>query len=123
VRQSERDHVRLAVTAEARGRVARVVHVQGGAPRRVLGEVALADHGADRGDLTLVLEARGPDLRLLAAAGDDAPALVATADARTLDSVATGGFLGLWAGVLATSAGRPTTTVAHVRSVAYSPVH
>jgi alpha-N-arabinofuranosidase len=67
--------------------------------------------------------ARGPDLRLLVAAGDGAPALVAVADARTLDSVATGGFLGLWAGVLATSAGRPTTTVAHVRSVVYSPVH
>lgn len=123
VRQSERDHVRLAVTAEAGGRVARVVHVQAGVPRRVLGEVALGGDGADAGDLTLVLEARGPDLRLLAAAGDDAPALVATADARTLDSVATGGFLGLWAGVLASSAGRPTTTVAHVRSVAYSPVH
>jgi alpha-N-arabinofuranosidase len=87
----------------------------------VLGEVPLG--GAAGADLTLVLEARGPDLRLLVAAGDGAPALVAVADARTLDSVATGGFLGLWAGVLATSAGRPTTTVAHVRSVVYSPVH
>lgn len=119
VRQSERDHVRLAVTPAAHGRTARVVHVRGGGPEQALGEVALL--GAVDDEVTLVLEARGPDLHLLAAAGAGSPALVATADARTLDSVATGGFLGLWAGVHATSAGRPTTTVAHVRSVTYEP--
>jgi xylan 1,4-beta-xylosidase len=121
VRQSEKDHVRLAVT---RGRgdalTARAVHVRAGAGETLLGEAVLGQ--APDADLTLVLEARGPDLRLLAASGDDAPVLVATADARTLDSVATGGFLGLWAGVLATSAGRPTTTVARVRAVTYDPV-
>ena len=42
--------------------------------------------------------------------------------ARTLDSVATGGFLGLWLGVYATSNGRQTDTVAHVEHVEYVPL-
>jgi hypothetical protein len=44
---------------------------------------------------------------------------VAVADGRTLDSVATGGFLGLWIGVYGTSNGQPTSTTAHVQRVEY----
>jgi len=46
---------------------------------------------------------------------------VALADGRMLDSVATGGFLGLWMGIYATSSGRPTGTVVEVESFEYAP--
>ena len=42
------------------------------------------------------------------------PCSLAVVDGRTLDSVATGGFLGLWIGVYATSNGRPTSTMVEV---------
>jgi alpha-N-arabinofuranosidase len=46
---------------------------------------------------------------------------VATADGRDLDSVATGGFLGLWLGIYGTSAGAASSTVVEVDSVEYRP--
>ncbi|MBO0920068.1 family 43 glycosylhydrolase [Cellulomonas sp. zg-ZUI222] len=118
VRQSEKDHARLAVTADGDVRHVRVVHRQGG-QERVLGEVTLAA-SADA-PLVLGVRARGADLQLLAGVGDTAPVVVATADATQLDTVATGGFLGLWLGVYGTSAGAPTQTVAHVERVEYAP--
>lgn len=119
VRQSERDHVRLAVSrAAGSGRCARVVHVRDGV-EHVLGGVPL--DGPPDADVLLVLRARGPELHLLVAVAGGEPERVATADARALDSVATGGFLGLWAGVHASSNGRPTRSVARVRSVTYLP--
>ncbi len=117
VRQSEDDHVRLFVTgSDAGGRRVVAVHRHGGT-EAALGSAPIAAAGA----VTLVVQARGPRYGLLVALGDEEPALVGTADARTLDSVATGGFLGLWIGVYATSNGRPTTTVAHVPSFEYAP--
>jgi alpha-N-arabinofuranosidase len=68
------------------------------------------------------VSARGQDYALLAGAAGAEPATVAVADGRVLDSVATGGFLGLWIGVYATSNGRPTTTLAHVERFEYLPV-
>jgi len=59
---------------------------------------------------------------LLAGAADEEPATVAVVDGRALDSVATGGFLGLWIGVYATSNGRPTATIAQVERFEYLPV-
>ena len=44
-----------------------------------------------------------------------------TLDGRLLDSVATGGFLGLWLGVYATSNGRPTTSTVEVERFEYLP--
>ena len=117
VRQSEDDHVRLFVTrADEGGRQVVAVHRRGG-EETTLGSSPIAGTGP----VTLVVQARGPEYGLLVARDDEPPALVATADARTLDSVATGGFLGLWIGVYATSNGRPTTTVVRVPSFEYTP--
>ena len=116
VRQSEKDHARLAVQRDGDTLHARVVHRQDG-EERVLGEAAL---GAVDGPLTLTVRARGVDLELLADTGSG-PVLVGTADATELDTVATGGFLGLWLGVYGTSNGAATSTVAHVERVEYVP--
>lgn len=134
VRQSERDHVRLSVTtgattdgatgagtdgqATASRRVV-AVHVRAGVPT-VLGETPL--DGAVGDPVTLTVSARGQDYRLLVERPGGEAVTVAVADGRTLDSVATGGFLGLWIGVHASSAGRPTSTVANVERVEYLPV-
>jgi xylan 1,4-beta-xylosidase len=134
VRQSEQDHVRLFVTGSdgsegagghsATGRRVVVVHRQGGV-ETTLGDLPLA--GGPDESVTLTVRARGQDYALLAStAGTEntagaEPETVAVVDGRTLDSVATGGFLGLWIGVYATSNGRPTKTVAHVQRFEYVP--
>lgn len=115
VRQSEKDHVRLAVTRAGAGRRAVVVHREKGEDR----ELGAVDLPAD-GPLTLGVRARGVDLELVADTG--APVVVGTAAATALDTVATGGFLGLWLGVYGTSNGAATGTVAHVEQVTYTPV-
>nr|BFF19973.1 hypothetical protein GCM10025730_34940 [Promicromonospora thailandica] len=71
--------------------------------------------------MTLAVRARGQEYGLLVATGDDPPELVAVVDGRTLDSVSAGGFLGLWIGVLATSNGVPTGSVATVDRLVYEP--
>lgn len=120
VRQSESDHVRLVVTPDAaHGRRAAAVHVRGGVPEE-LGSVAVG--GVDDEPVTFTVSVRGQDYRLVVAGPGQEPVTVAVADGRALDSAATGGFLGLWIGVVASSVGRPTTTVAHVERVEYLPV-
>jgi alpha-N-arabinofuranosidase len=84
---------------------------------RVIGEATVP--GGDGEPLVLTVSARGQEYALLAGAPDRAPTTVAVADGRTLDTVATGGFLGLWIGVHGTSNGAPTSTVAHVERVEY----
>ncbi len=118
LRQSEDHHVRLAVTRGPGGWSAAVVHRDGGADRA---GAAVPLPGGPDAPLTLVLRVRGVDVDLLAGAGDAEPVVVGRADLRTLDSVATGGFLGVWLGLYGTSHGRPTGTVARVASVAYTP--
>lgn len=131
VRQSEDHHVRAFLAGgDGRGRRVVVVHREGGV-ETTLGEVTLG--GATWGDaasgdevpVRLSLRARGQDYAFLAsldgAGVDDEPAVVAVVDGRTLDSVSTGGFLGLWIGVYATSNGRPTTTTAHLERFEYLP--
>ncbi|MEE6289096.1 family 43 glycosylhydrolase [Georgenia sp. MJ173] len=130
VRQSEQDHVRLFVTGVITGpgpdvggpvRRAVVVHRRDGT-EVTLGEVVLP-----AGEVTLTVSARGQDYALLAGvaglagAAGSAPVTVAVADGRTLDSVATGGFLGLWIGVYASSNGQPTDTTVEVRRFEYLP--
>lgn len=135
VRQSEDDHVRVFVTgAEGTGSVGGAEAADGArgdSGRRVvavhrrrgvettLGELTLTG-GSDK-PVTLTVSARGQDYALLAGVAGATPQIVATADGRTLDSVATGGFLGLWIGVYATSNGRPTSTVVHVQRFEYLP--
>ncbi|MGV8967172.1 MAG: family 43 glycosylhydrolase [Cellulomonas sp.] len=127
VRQSEDDHVRLFVTGsvdadgDADGDPAHrvvAVHRRRGV-ETLLGELSLA--GSADAPVTLTVQARGQDYALLAGVADGEPRTVAVADGRTLDSVATGGFLGLWIGVFATSNGRPTATIAHVERFEYLP--
>jgi alpha-N-arabinofuranosidase len=119
LRQSEEHHVRVAVTGGATGRRAAVRH-RAGSAEHVLGEVPLpGDPGAP---VTLLARVRGTDVELLAGSEGCEPALVGRADLRTLDSVATGGFLGVWLGLHGSSAGRPSSTVARFGPVAYQPV-
>ena len=116
VRQSEDDHVRLAISAVSGGHVVvRAVHRRKGV-EEVLGEAtpALPADGAFR----LGLRVRGQDYALTVGVGD-AEQVVATADGRTLDSVATGGFIGIWFGVYATSNGAATTTEVDVERFEY----
>jgi xylan 1,4-beta-xylosidase len=121
VRQSEADHVRLFLAPGAPGAAGRcvvAVHRQGGV-ERLLGEVRV--DVPDGGPVLLAVSARGQDYALTAAAPGGVPAVLATVDGRTLDSVTTGGFLGLWLGVYGTSNGAPTTAVAHVERFEYLP--
>lgn len=118
VRQSEDDHVRLDLTGGTAPRAV-AVHRRDGQDT-TLGEVDLGAVGPGA-VVTLGLAARGPDLALAVAVGDAEPRTVAVADARALDTVATGGFLGLWVGVHATSHGRPTSSVARVERFVYEP--
>lgn len=116
VRQSEDDHVTLTLVPGAGGLRVRAAHRRSGT-ETVLGEVPV-DAGAD-GAVRLALRARGQDYALAVVGASEAT--VAVADGRTLDTVATGGFLGLWIGVYATSNGRPSEATVDV-ALAYTPV-
>jgi alpha-N-arabinofuranosidase len=116
IRQSERDHVRLAVVPTRNGALVRATHRRAGTDV-LLGEVALAGP-PDR--LRLGMRVRGVEYALWARIGDR-DVVVATADGRTLDSVATGGFLGLWLGVYASSNGAASASVIGVEDFAYRP--
>lgn len=122
VRQSEDDHVRLFLTGAEQDRRVVAVRRQKGA-ESVLAEVPLAGTGPVR----LGVSARGQDYSLLAGPADASEAsdmtarTVAVIDGRSLDTIATGGFLGLWIGVYATSNGSPTTTTVHVERFEYVP--
>lgn len=119
VRQSEDDHVRLsAVGVTAEGTRVVAIHRSAGV-ERVIGEAVVV--GAPHEDLVLMLRARGQDYELRAGRPGDDLAAVATADGRTLDSIATGGFLGLWIGVHGTSNGAATDSTMRVERVEYVP--
>lgn len=116
VRQSEKHHVLLHLTGgTAPSAVA--VRVEDGV-RTVLGRAALDPTG---GPVALVVSARGQDYGLVVEQAGRPPVTVAVADGRWLDSVTTGGFLGLWIGVYATSRGRASTSTVHVERVEYLP--
>lgn len=93
IRQSEDDHVALLVEQRGAGSRVRAVHRRAGEETEV-GAVDL-----DAGAALLGIRARGSDYRLLVD-GD----VVATVDARTLDTASTGGFLGVWIGIAAVGA-------------------
>jgi xylan 1,4-beta-xylosidase len=120
IRQSERDHVRLAVLTGPGGEVVvRAIHRRGGV-EVVLGETR--PEVAVGACLRLAVNVRDQDYVLTVATGEAPATTVATADGRELDSVATGGFLGLWIGIYGTSAGAASTTVVEVDSVEYNPL-
>ncbi|WP_426565158.1 family 43 glycosylhydrolase [Angustibacter sp. McL0619] len=120
VRQSEADHVRLFVTGgeDAPGRRVVVVHRRRGLDT-VLGEHRV--RGGAGEPVTLAVWASGQEYSLLAAGPGEPLTVLGTVDGRTLDSVATGGFLGLWIGVYASSNGRPTSTTVQVEGFEYRP--
>jgi len=116
VRQSEEDHVRCAVVRDAESGALEfvIVHRQAGA------EKELARGGATGTAFDFEISARGQDYRVGVAAAEAGPGGVsAEFDGRELDSVATGGFLGLWFGVYATSNGRETGTFADMSDFVY----
>lgn len=119
VRQSEDDHVRLSVSPGPEGKLlARAVHRRAGV-EEVVGEV---DPGLTSGTpVHLGLRVRGQDYALTVTAGDSEH-VVATADGRTLDSVATGGFIGLWIGIYATANRTASTTEVDLERFEYRPV-
>ncbi|WP_182111603.1 MULTISPECIES: glycoside hydrolase family 43 protein [unclassified Actinotalea] len=119
VRQSEQDHVRLAVTVEDGTRRARAVHVRGG-EATTLGEVVV--DGPVTAPLALAVQVRDQEYALVVEGPGAETVTVAVADGRTLDSVATGGFLGVWIGVNASGNGRASSTVARVERVEYLPI-
>jgi len=119
VRQSERDHVRLAVLTGPAGEVVvRATHVRAGEDV-VLGEtrpaVALGE------TLRLGLQVRDMEYALTVAVGEGDATCVATADGRELDSVAAGGFIGLLLGVYATTSAPDTETVVEIDALQYWP--
>ncbi len=116
VRQSEDDHVRLATSTGTDGQVLlRVVHRRAGV-EQVLGEARPEiPAGAP---VQLGLRVRQQDYAFTVVVGDTEQ-VIATADGRTLDSVATGGFIGLWFGVYATSNGAATNTEVDVERFEY----
>ena len=115
VRQSERHHARLSVSGTGAGRTVVAVHRQAGV-ESTLARVPLPGDGP----VVLSVRARGQDYALLADDGTG-ERTVTTLDGRLLDSVTTGGFLGLWIGVYATSNGRPTTSTVEVERFEYLP--
>jgi alpha-N-arabinofuranosidase len=119
VRQSEQDHVRLAVLTGPGGEVVvRAIHRRAGVEETL--EEARPDVAVG-GSLRLAVRVWDHDYALAVATGEAVETRVATADGRDLDSVATGGFLGLWLGIYGTSAGAASTTVVEVDSVEFHP--
>ena len=95
-----------------------VPYPPGGGTDAVVGETTVT---AAPGEPVVVgLRVRGQDYGLVVGPAG-APEPLATVDGRTLDSAATGGFLGLWLGVHATSEGRPSTSVVRVERFVYEP--
>ncbi|MGL3149524.1 family 43 glycosylhydrolase [Microbacterium sp. A82] len=118
VRQSENDQVRMSLSAVAHGTRVAVMHRQAGA-ETLLGET-IVDASPSAG-LDLTLSVREQEYAFAVTVPSGEVVAVAVADGRTLDTVATGGFLGLWFGVYGTSNGAMTSTVLNVRRFEYTP--
>jgi len=111
VRQSERDHV-FAAVARRDGRLhARLVHRRAGVEHELARTVLPDADGVELG-----LRVRDDDYAFLV--GERA---LGSVDGRTLDSAATGGFLGLWIGVHATSDGAEAVGAVRIARFSYAP--
>lgn len=123
IRQSERDHLRFALHG---GGDPDAVHLtvsllRAGEAVEQGEEVVLDRSLADGVELTL--SARGQGYALFAGAAGSRPLPVATIDGRSLDSFSTGGFVGLWIGAYATSAGVVSDSVLRIEKAEYRPRH
>jgi len=111
LRQSELDHVTLAVTRTAEGLRLSSEQCRGGdRQQRDLGVLS------DPDEVELALSGRGYAYSLRHGEVE-----LAVADGRELDASATGGFLGLWVGVHATSAGAEPRGEVRVTRFEYAP--
>lgn len=111
LRQSERDHVAVAVTRTPDGlRLSSERCFGGDREHRDLGALSEAN------EVELAVSGRGYDYVLRHAGAD-----VLTADGRELDASSTGGFLGLWIGVYATSVGAPPRGDVRIARFTYAP--
>jgi alpha-N-arabinofuranosidase len=111
LRQSEQDHVAVAVIRTPDGLRLSSDRCHGGeTERRDVGALPEAD------EVELALRGRGFDYALRC--GD---VEVIGADGRELDASSTGGFLGLWIGVCATSAGAEPRGEVRVTRFEYAP--
>jgi xylan 1,4-beta-xylosidase len=117
IRQGELDHVRFGITPVAEGlyRVS-AVHRRAGADS-VLGSLTIGE-----GPFRLAIKARGREYTLTCARTESDEAVVAHADASSLDTIATGGFLGLWLGIYTQTDGQPGVGSVLVDKVEYRPV-
>lgn len=119
VRQSESDHVRLSIIGGQNAGMRIVVIHRRGDAEHVLGTMSLECDAAE--SVVLALRIQGQAYELCAGRTPDELEVVAVADGTALDSVATGGFLGLWVGVHGTSNGAPTGTDLRIHSFEYVP--
>lgn len=111
VRQSERDHAAVQVTRTPDGLLLEARH------RRHDHETVLATRRLEAADsVVLGVRARGYAYALI---GDGA--VLASIDARELDASSTGGFLGVWFGVFATSGGREARGSVRILAFHYEP--
>ena len=111
LRQSERDHVALVVTRARDGlRLSSERCRDGESERRELGALSEAD------EVELGLRGRGYDYTW-----EHGGVERVAADGRRLDASSTGGFLGLWIGVYATSDGAEPGGEVRVTRFAYAP--
>ncbi|HCS60395.1 MAG TPA: glycoside hydrolase family 43 protein [Microbacterium sp.] len=111
VRQSERDHAALQVTRNADGLLVRAVHRRGDQENlEAARDLPMAE------SVRLTVRARGYAYELVC--GEEC---LATINGRELDAASTGGFLGLWFGVFATSHGRQPRGSVRIHDFGYEP--
>ena len=116
IRQGERDHVRLGIRpAAGGGYTVSAVHCSGGV-EQTLGSAEIGE-----GPVQLAIKACDRDYALTCTGAGAQEIVVGHADSSTLDTIATGGFLGLWLGVYIQAEGQPGRGSVTVSSVEYQP--
>lgn len=111
VRQSEQDHAVVHVTRTPAGLMIRATH------RRAGTEAVLGERVEDpTGSVQLGVRVRGYSYELVV--GGE---VLGTVDGRELDASSTGGFLGVWLGVFATSDGLPPSGAVRIDEFRYEP--
>ena len=111
VRQSEQDHATVHVARTAEGLVVRATHRRGGV------DTVLAEQVDDATEsVHLSVRVRGYSYELVA--GGE---VLAAVDGRELDASSTGGFLGVWLGVFATSDGLSPSGTVRLDEFRYEP--
>lgn len=118
VRQSEEHHATVTLGRDDHGRWSSGARLVQNGVETPLANTSLTDDDATSlSQVMLGLRIREQDYHLLVNG-----TVVAHLDGRLLDTVTTGGFLGLWLGVFATSHGEATDSMVTLRTATYTPV-